>query len=175
MRYSLIWYLINNIIAFFPSRRVRVFFYKMFGMQIENDVAIFMGVHIRNPKGVIIKSGTSIGPKVLLDGRKSIFIDANVTIAYEAIIWSLNHDYNDVNFVGKGGAVKIGRYAWICSRAIVLPNIEIGEYAVVASGAVVTKNVPPYAIVAGVPARIIGYRKEVQYHYIPGKTGLHII
>ena len=57
-------------------------------------------------------------------------------------------------------------YVWLASRVTVLPGVHIGRGAVVASGAVVTKDVPPLAIVAGIPAKIIGYRKEeaLQYH-----------
>lgn len=96
---------------------------------------------IRNPKGVELGDGVSIGPKVLLDGRKGLTIGKNATIAYEAIIWSLNHDYNDIHFCGKGAYVNIGEYAWICSRSIILPGVSVGKYAVVASGAIVTKDV----------------------------------
>lgn len=52
----------------------------------------------------------------------------------------------------------IGNDVWIGSNAVVLQGVEIGNGAIIASGAVVTKNVPPYAIVGGVPAKIIKYR-----------------
>jgi len=54
--------------------------------------------------------------------------------------------------------LTIGDDVWIGVNAIVLRDVEIGTGAVVAAGAVVTKSVPPFAIVAGVPARVIGYR-----------------
>ena len=54
--------------------------------------------------------------------------------------------------------------AWICTRAIVLQGVTIGEGAVVGAGSVVTKDVPPYSIVGGVPAKIIGKRpREISY------------
>ncbi|MBC2722396.1 MAG: hypothetical protein HGJ97_06900 [Desulfosporosinus sp.] len=65
--------------------------------------------------------------------------------------------YYDVNFKSVGAPVTIDHHSWICSRAIMLPGINIGAYAVVASGAVVTKDVPPYAVVGGVPAKVIGH------------------
>lgn len=55
-------------------------------------------------------------------------------------------------------SVKIGNDVWIGARAMLLEGIIIGDGAVVAAGAVVTKDVPPYAIVGGVPAKIIKYR-----------------
>lgn len=123
------------------------------------------GISYSKPKGISIGEGVSIGPKVLLDGRKGLKIGRSVVIAYEAIIWTLNHDYNDVHFCGKGASVEIDDYAWICSRSMILPGIKIGKGAVVASGAIVTKDVPPYSIVAGIPAKVIGKRMEKAYDY----------
>ena len=158
------WY-INNIISMFPSKRVRYWYLKHKGMQLANNVRFYAGFHIRNPKGIRIEEGVSIGPKVLLDGRKGLTIGKNSVIAYDAIIWSLNHDYNDIHFCGKGAPVEIGAYTWICSRSIILPGIKIGEGAVVASGAIVTKDVEPYSIVAGIPAKKIGERQKRNYEY----------
>lgn len=55
-------------------------------------------------------------------------------------------------------SIEIGSDVWIGARAIVLGGISIGDGAIVAAGAVVTKDVPPYAIVGGVPARLLRYR-----------------
>jgi len=54
--------------------------------------------------------------------------------------------------------VRIEDDVWIGARAIILPGIKIGKGAIIGSGAVVTKDVPPYAICAGNPARVIKYR-----------------
>lgn len=54
--------------------------------------------------------------------------------------------------------VQIGDYAWISRRAVILPGVTIGEGAVVAAGAVVTKNVAPYTVVGGVPAKFVAER-----------------
>lgn len=128
---------------------------------------MYSGFEIRYPQGLVFLGDCSIGPNVLLDARSGLVIGKNVTIARNAMIWTLHHDYNDINFKTVGDRVKIGDYAWICSGAIILPGVEIGEGAVVAAGAVVTKNVDPYCIVGGVPAKKIGEREKKNYLYSP--------
>jgi hypothetical protein len=59
---------------------------------------------------------------------------------------------------GKPAGITIGNDVWIGNGAMILPGVEIGDGAVVGAGAVVTKNVPPYAVVGGCPARLIRYR-----------------
>ena len=159
------WWLLNNFICNLPSIRFRNWCLRRMGLKMSKNVRIYAGFHIREPRNIQIEDGVSIGPKVLLDGRCGLTIRRSAVIAYNAIIWTLNHDYNDVNFAPKGAPVVIGKYAWICSNSVILPGITIGDYAVVASGAIVTKDVPPYAVVAGVPAKIIAHREEKEYKY----------
>lgn len=165
LRVKINWWMTNSVICHCPSLRIRRGWLKLLGMKIMGNVMFYEGFHIRNPKGIIIEDGVSIGPKVLLDGRCGLHIKKSAVIAYDAIIWSLNHDYNDLHFCVKGAPVEIGEYAWICSRSIILPGIKIGKGAVVASGAIVTKDVPDFAIVAGIPAKVVGHRDVKDYCY----------
>jgi maltose O-acetyltransferase len=172
---SLAWFITNKLLCKLPSNRLRKMGLQIMGSKIGKFVYIFSNFHIRSPKNLKIGKGCSIGPNVLLDARKGIILGENVTLAYDSIIWTLNHDYNDVNFKVKGGQVKIGNFAWICSRSIILPGVEIGEGAVIASGSVVTKNVGPYEIWGGIPAKQIGIREKKEYNYVPGSINLHIV
>lgn len=159
------WWFANSILSNMPSARIRKKGLKWLGMRFVGSAYFYEGFHVRDPQKIIIGDKVSIGPKVLLDGRCGLTLGNSVVVGYEAIIWTLNHDYNDVHFCGKGAPVEIGDFAWICSRSIILPGIKIGKGAVVASNAVVTKDVPPFAVVGGVPARVIGHREEKEYEY----------
>jgi len=68
--------------------------------------------------------------------------------------------------------VSIGPYAWLGARSIVLKGVTIGEAAVVAAGAVVTRDVPPWTVVAGVPARVVATIKK---GYQPGSPGFSAV
>ena len=162
---SFLWWFTNHFVSNHPGKRIRKIYLKILGVKFSGKAMVYEGFHIRYAKGIKIGKNTTIGPRVLLDGRNGLNIGNNVTLAYEAVIWTMNHDYNDSHFKVCGGSVEIGDYAWICSRAIILPNVKIGRYAVVAAGAVVTKDVPDYAVVGGVPARIIGTREQKDYRY----------
>lgn len=65
--------------------------------------------------------------------------------------------YDEEEFVNKG-QTKIGNDVWIGNNAVVLQGVHVGDGAVIAAGAVVTHDVPPYAIVGGVPAKVLRYR-----------------
>lgn len=134
------------------------------GAKIEKDVAMFASIKVRTPKGLMIGHGCSIGPKVLLNACKGLTIDNSVTIAYDAIIWTLHHDMQATDFHTIGAPTTIDDHAWVCSRAILLPGVHIGKGAVVASGAVVTHDIPPYEVWGGIPAKKIGERtKDLNY------------
>lgn len=145
-------------IPFHPLRRSCC---KVLMKHFDWSSAIYRNVEIRCPYRISIGKGTVINKKCLLDGRMGVVIGDNVDIAQGVSIWTEQHDYNSPTYASIGGTVVINDYVWIASNATVLPGVEIGRGAVVATCAVVTKDVPPMAIVAGVPAKVIGYRKEV--------------
>lgn len=90
--------------------------------------------------------------------KAHVLIGSHVQIANNVVIVDHNHDYKNKGFVSK--PVSIDDNVWIGANAVILPGVSIGKFAVIAAGCVVTKDVPEYAIVAGVPGRVIDYYKK---------------
>lgn len=155
----------ERIIPSLHSSTLRNAGLRIMGVKASRNVRFAPKCSIRGPKGLVIEDGVHIGPRAFLDAREGLTIRRGAVISYDAVIWTLGHDYNDEGFAGKGAPVEIGSHAWICSRATVLPGVKVGEGAVVAAGAVVTGDVPPYAVVAGVPAKVVKMRQEKPYCY----------
>jgi acetyltransferase-like isoleucine patch superfamily enzyme len=120
---------------------------------------------------VSIGDRTSIGGGTLLDAALGIAIGNDVMIAFDVLV--MDHDSHSLDFAERRtdvtewlagrkdwthvsrSAVIINDGAWIGARAIVLKGVRVGAGAVVAAGSVVTRDVPPWTLVAGVPARVI--------------------
>jgi len=157
---GLVFYFANNFIANFPSFHIRHWFYRhILHYALGKDSSIHMGVFVTGRK-IKIGDNVVINRRSYLDGRIGITIHNNVSISPEVFIVSMEHDPNDPMFSTRGGEVVIESHVWIGARAMLLPGIHIGEGAVIGAGAVVTKDVEPYQIVAGVPARVIGERSR---------------
>lgn len=148
-----------------PVRKLRHACYRRMGLALGPGAIVHRGLELRAANGVRIGEGTVIGFDVILDGRRGIVIGRHVNVSSEVAIWTLQHDHHDPRFGANGARVTIGDRAWLSFRATVLPGVSIGEGAVVAAGAVVTRDVPPYAIVAGVPARAVGERSPRELSY----------
>ena len=144
------------------SHLIRNFFYRYIQrIELGENVIIYSGCEIRNPSGLKIGKGTIIGNNAILDARAGLAIGENVNLSSNVSIWSLQHDYRDPDFACTPehyGPVKIEDRAWIGPNVIILHDVTIGEGAVVAAGAVVTKDVPPFTLYGGVPAKLIGRR-----------------
>ena len=153
--------LILPFISTLPSYKIRHSFLKLLKVKIGKETNILKNVKLNTPSNIEIGNNCVINSHVLLDGRGGkIIIGNNVDIARETNIWTLEHNPHDDFHKTKGGNVVIEDYVWIASRVTILPNVTIGKGAVIASGAIVTKDVPPMAIVGGIPAKIISTRKS---------------
>ena len=113
-------------------------------LQLGSNVGIGIGAYITAGGGVTVGDYVGIGPDVK--------------------IWSVNHIYEDPArpWMLQGSEPKevvIGNDVWIAAGSIVKPGLTIGDGAIIAAGTVLSKSIPPYAIVAGNPGRIVGWRR----------------
>jgi len=159
-----------HLIGCVPIHRVRRFFYRWAGMKIGRGSAIHMGSKFYDPKHIIIGEDTIIGEDAILDGRDKLYIGNHVDIATGVSVYNSEHNINDEFFLATSSPVIIEDYVFIGPRVIIQPGVKIGRGAIVAAGAVVVKDVPPYAIVGGVPSKIIGERKNKNLHYKLGRA-----
>lgn len=160
-----LFHFLVGIIMWIPCHPLRRMFCKVVMKKFDMSSAVYRNVDMRSPQRISVGSYTNINKESLLDGRGGLTIGNNVDIAQQTNIWTEQHDYNNPNYSAMSSPVVIEDYVWLASRVTVLPGVTIGKGAIVASGAVVTKDVPPFAIVGGVPAKIIGSREKTAIGY----------
>ncbi|MEK7177769.1 MAG: acyltransferase [Patescibacteria group bacterium] len=161
-----------HLIGCVPSHNFRKFIYRLAGIKIGKGSTIHMKARFYDPRNISIGEDSIIGEGVVLDGRDKLSIGSHVDIATEVMIYNSQHDVNQENFMATNAPVKIEDYVFIGPRVIILAGVTVGRGAIVGAGAIVTKDVPPYAIVGGVPAKIIGERRNKDLHYKLGRARL---
>lgn len=117
-------------------------------LYISDNVAISPCVHIGADNGLVkIGAHTAIGPGTVIRASNHAFARADLPII------SQGHT---------PGTIIIEEDVWIGANCVITPDVRIGKGAIIGAGAVVTKNVEPFTIVGGVPAKEIGSRKEMR-------------
>lgn len=153
-------YICNYIIARTPIWCVRRLFYRTLGIRLSRTSKIDMEAFIWAPRKLSVADYSHINRGCTLDARGGLSIGRSVSISHKVVLMTGSHDLNSPDFSGRFEPIVIHDFVWIGVGAIILQGVEIGEGAVVAAGAVVTKDVPPYSVVGGVPAKIIGNRRH---------------
>lgn len=114
---------------------------------------------------VLISKNTFIGEYVIIYGHGGVEIGSNTLIAMHTCILSSNHTIPSKNEKIRYNPdillpTKIGSDVWVGANCTILGGVNIGDGAVIGAGSVVTKDVPPYAIVVGNPAKVIKDRED---------------
>ena len=99
--------------------------------------------------------GVFINHSAILSASGGIEFEDGVMAAPGLRIATINHDMNNRHTIYTYGKVTVKKNAWLGMNVTICPGVTIGKYAVVGAGAVVTKDVPDYAVVGGVPAKLI--------------------
>lgn len=153
-----------------PIHHFRRVIYRMAGIKIGTGSTIHMGTRFYDSRNIIIGRDSIIGENAVLDGRDKLEIGDHVALATNVMIFNSQHEINDENFSASVSPVIIEDYVFIGPGVIVQPGVKIGRGAIVAAGAVVVEDVPPFAVVGGVPAKIIGERRLKNLHYKLGRA-----
>ena len=119
------------------------------GIRILTPFICDFGNRVKFGKNVFINHSA------ILSASGGIEFEDGVSIAPGVRIATINHDFNERHSKYTYGKVLIKKNAWLGMNVTICPGVTIGAYAVVAAGAVVTKDVPDYAVVGGVPAKVI--------------------
>ncbi len=169
---ALIRYATSHIISHIPSYTLRRAWYRrVLGWTIGPDVYILMGQYVQmagarsSGRKVSIGRGTIINQNCLLYVTGGLVIGEYVSISAGVWLVTGSHDINDPQFPAFFKPIVIGNHVWIGMRATILAGVTIGEGAVVMAGAVVTRDVPPYAVVGGVPAKVVKERELREFSY----------
>ena len=136
----------------------RRFLLRLFGAIIGREVNIYNSARIYMPWNLEIGDWSSVGEEAFIYDLGKVTIGKSVTVSPRAYLCAGTHDHKKSSMPLIFAPITIGDQAWICTDAFIGPNVIVGEGAVVAARGVVTRNVEPWGIVAGNPAKSIGKR-----------------
>lgn len=164
--YSILRYLPQYLPNGTECRNIRSSVCKYIFEKCGENVNVKKGAYFGRGNNIEIGNNSDIGLDSRISGCDAggkLYIGNNVIMAPEVLILTLKHNYRDKNLLIREqgfekSIVIIEDDVWIGQRVIILPGVKIGEGAVVAAGSVVAKDVDPYVVVGGVPAKFIKER-----------------
>jgi acetyltransferase-like isoleucine patch superfamily enzyme len=149
-----------------PLQQAKRALLRSLGAGVGHNVTIYPDVWIMPISGKLqLGSGVDLARGVMITTQGGVAIGDRALIGYGTRIISSNHHIPArparIAEAGHDDApIAIGPDCWLGANVIVLPGVKVGEGSVVAAGAVVARDVPPFAVVAGVPARVLRFRDE---------------
>lgn len=155
-----LWYLSTPLFRlsprpFFAWRRALL---RLFGGQIGRQAHVYPSARIYLPWNLTLGEEASIGEWALIYNLGPVSIGDRATISHRAHLCAGTHDYTNPSLPLLRLPIEIGPQAWICADAFVGPGCKVGEGAIVGAASVVVRDVLPWQIVGGNPARVIKQR-----------------
>lgn len=145
-----------------PLHRWRAMLLKLFGARLGRDCHIYAGARIWAPWNLVCGDGVAIADGTEIYNPAVITLGDHAIVSQQAYLCGATHDLWDPEFSMISAPIRIGERAWICARATVQMGVTVGPGAVLALGAIATRDLEPWSIHAGVPARRIKNRPRFQ-------------
>lgn len=164
LAFSTVWY---SFLLFLPDEfsRFRVKYYNKKGCKIHPTTSISPNVRIRGK--FEMGEGSSIAQNCTISGENlGVFIGKNVMIAPNVVIIAFNHGHDELGLPmvkqsNVEAKIVIENNVWISANSTIGKGVTIGEGSIIAANSFVNKDIPPYCIAGGVPAKVIKFRKGI--------------
>jgi UDP-2-acetamido-3-amino-2,3-dideoxy-glucuronate N-acetyltransferase len=135
-----------------------------------------IGKHCNIGQNVLVSSGVILGDNVKIQNNVSLYTGVtcgnNVFLGPSCVFTNVINPRSAINRKGSYSKTHVGEGASIGANATIVCGHDIGEYAFVGAGAVVTKNILPYALVVGNPAKQIGWISEYGHRLVFDENGI---
>jgi acetyltransferase-like isoleucine patch superfamily enzyme len=168
-------YLFNHVVSRIPTVGARLRAYAALGVSFDDrsSAMIALGVRMWGGKNLSMGARATLNQECYIDARGGVRIDSDASVSREVCVFTAEHNLEHPEFDTDVAPVRLGSHCWLGARAMVLPGVTVGEGAVVAAGAVVTRDVEPYTVVAGVPARKIRDRPGPMTYELAWRPSWH--
>lgn len=154
-----VWYFLNLLLFPLLSNKGRMGLLRLMGAEIGRLCRIYRSVRIYAPWNLVLGDKVCIGPNVNIYNKGHVMIESNVIISQDSYICTASHDISSPIMALIVKPVHIANKVWIAAKVSVLPGVTIGDGGVVGACAVVAKDVPPWSVAVGNPARVVGKRE----------------
>lgn len=141
-----------------PAHAWRSLLLRMFGARMGPHCHVYPGARIWAPWNLVCEDAVCIADEAIVYNPAPITLRSHSVISQQAYLCGASHDIDDPAFPMRSYPIHVGRYAWIAARATVCPNVRVGDGAVLGVASVATRDLQPWGVYAGAPARLLRQR-----------------
>ncbi|HEX5234753.1 MAG TPA: putative colanic acid biosynthesis acetyltransferase [Silvibacterium sp.] len=150
-----------------PLHAWRSMLLRAFGAKVGAKCHFYPGSRVWAPWNLRCEDRVTFADGAEIYNPSPVYFGSHAIVSQGAYVCGATHLYNEPEFRLVSFEMRIGAYAWICARAIVSPGVNVGDGAILGLGSVATKDLEPFGIYAGAPARLVKMRERSA---VPGAT-----
>lgn len=135
---------------------------RLFGASIGRHVTVHPSVKIWAPWNLVMHDYSCLAPHVDCYNCEKVTLEDHAVVSQYSYLCTATHDYSKLDLPLFSKPITIGRFAWVCADVFIGPGVAVGEGAVVGARSSVYKNVVPWTVVAGNPARFLKERPTAE-------------
>lgn len=143
-----------------PFHAWRAMLLRAFGAKLGEKCHFYPGSKVWAPWNLRCEDRVTLADDAEVYNPSPIFFGSHAIVSQGAYICGATHLYNEPSFKLISFEMRIGAYAWICARAMVSPGVNLGEGAILGLGSVATKDLEPFGIYGGAPAKKVKERRR---------------
>lgn len=157
--WALVW-LLTGRFSPRPCHAWRAAVLRLFGARLGANCHIYPRARIWAPWNLVCEDAVGIADGAVIYNPATIYLGSHCIVSQDAYLCGATHDIDDPAFPMISAPITVGGYAWICARAVVCAGVQVGEGAVLGLCGVATRDLAPWTVYGGVPARALRARRQ---------------